>query len=67
MQTDATAVGCGTLPENLDEFLVRSPYVTVTKSSVPLLLLQAESDLRCPRDRPTWFWQSSRSTARPLK
>lgn len=47
-QTDATAVGCGTLPENLDEFLVRSPYVTITKSSAPLLLLQAESDLRCP-------------------
>ncbi|CAN5370778.1 hypothetical protein BH20ACT22_BH20ACT22_11800 [soil metagenome] len=37
------------LPENLDEFLVRSPYVTITKSSAPLLLLlQAESDLRCP-------------------
>ena len=47
-QTDATAVGCGTLPENLDEFLNRSPYVTITKSSTPLLLLQAESDLRCP-------------------
>jgi len=47
-QTDATAVGCGILPENLDEFLVRSPYVTITKSSAPLLLLQAESDLRCP-------------------
>jgi len=47
-QTDATAVGCGILPENLDEFLVRSPYVTIIKSSAPLLLLQAESDLRCP-------------------
>jgi dipeptidyl aminopeptidase/acylaminoacyl peptidase len=47
-QTDATAVGCGTLPENLDEFLVRSPYVLITKSTAPLLLLQAESDLRCP-------------------
>jgi len=45
---DQTAVGVGSLPEDIDEFLRRSPYTLIHKSRAPLLLLQAEQDLRCP-------------------
>jgi len=45
---DQTAVGLGSLPEDIDEFLRRSPYTNIHKAQAPLLLLQSEQDLRCP-------------------
>ena len=45
---DQTAVGLGSLPEDIDEFLRRSPYTQIHKAQAPLLLLQSEQDLRCP-------------------
>ena len=45
---DETTVGLGSLPEDIDEFLRRSPYTHIHKAQAPLLLLQAEQDLRCP-------------------
>ncbi len=45
---DQTAVGAGSLPEDIHEFLRRSPYTLIHKARAPLLLLQAEQDLRCP-------------------
>lgn len=45
---DQTSVGLGWLPEDMDEFLRRSPYTQVGKMQAPLLLLQSEQDLRCP-------------------
>ncbi|MFN2490636.1 MAG: prolyl oligopeptidase family serine peptidase [Actinomycetota bacterium] len=45
---DETAVGAGRLPEDIDAFLERSPYLQLHKSDAPLLLLQSEEDLRCP-------------------
>jgi len=48
IMTDQSAVGAGRLPDDLDEFLRRSPFVEMGKSRAPLLFLQAEADLRCP-------------------
>ena len=45
---DETTVGLGSLPEDIDEFLRRSPYTHIHKAQAPLLLLQSEQDLRCP-------------------
>jgi dipeptidyl aminopeptidase/acylaminoacyl peptidase len=47
-QMGETAVGVGRLPDDIDEFLKRSPYVQIHKSDAPLLMLVAEADLRCP-------------------
>jgi dipeptidyl aminopeptidase/acylaminoacyl peptidase len=46
--SNETAVGLGNLPEDIDEFLRRSPYTKAHKMRAPLLLLQSEQDLRCP-------------------
>lgn len=43
-----TAVGVDGLSEHLAEFLERSPYTQIHRNHAPLLLLQAENDLRCP-------------------
>ncbi|CAN5704889.1 S9 family peptidase [soil metagenome] len=48
VMTDETAVGAGRLPEDIEEFLRRSPYLRIHESGAPLLLLQCEDDLRCP-------------------
>ncbi|MGH7765456.1 MAG: alpha/beta hydrolase family protein, partial [Candidatus Dormibacteraceae bacterium] len=42
------AVGVEDLSDHLTEFLDRSPYTKIHRNHAPLLLLQAESDLRCP-------------------
>jgi len=34
--------------EHLDDFLARSPFVRMYQNHAPLLLLQAENDMRCP-------------------
>ena len=47
-QVQETAVGVGSLPEDIDEFLRRSPYMEMHKNEAPLLLLQADQDMRCP-------------------
>jgi dipeptidyl aminopeptidase/acylaminoacyl peptidase len=38
----------GHLPENVDEFLKRSPFMSIHRNTAPLLLLQSDDDLRCP-------------------
>ena len=42
------AVGVDQPWEHLEEFLDKSPYTKIHLNKAPLLLLQAESDLRCP-------------------
>ena len=46
--TGETAVGAGRLPEDIEEFLRRSPALLAHRSDAPLLLLQCDGDLRCP-------------------
>jgi len=46
--TDDRFIGVGTLPDDLDAFLRRSPYLEIHRNTAPLLLLQSEADLRCP-------------------
>lgn len=38
----------GHLPEAMDEYLKRSPFMTIHNNEAPLLLLQSDNDLRCP-------------------
>lgn len=38
----------GHLPENMDEYLKRSPFMFIHQNEAPLLLLQSDQDLRCP-------------------
>lgn len=67
IMTDETAVGAGTLPEDLDEFLVRSPYVTIHKSEAPLLMLQSEADLRCPAGQSELVFTILRARGLPVE
>lgn len=47
MDTDVE-VGIGSFPEALDEWLATSPVLRINRNHAPLLLLQADDDLRCP-------------------
>jgi dipeptidyl aminopeptidase/acylaminoacyl peptidase len=49
--TDERFVGIGRLPEDIDAFLAASPFMAIHNSTAPLLLLQAEGDLRCPPEQ----------------
>ena len=40
--------GGSVMPENIGAFLARSPSTHMHQNHAPLLLLQAENDLRCP-------------------
>ena len=42
------AAGTDDLPEDLKKFYERSPFAEIHNNRAPLLLLQAEGDLRCP-------------------
>ena len=64
---DETSVGLGSLPENLDEFLRRSPYTHIHKAQAPLLLLQSEQDLRCPAVQSELVFSMLRQRGRPVE
>jgi dipeptidyl aminopeptidase/acylaminoacyl peptidase len=49
--TDERFVGIGRLPEDIDAFLAASPFMAIHNNTAPLLLLQAEGDLRCPPEQ----------------
>ena len=49
--TDERFVGIGRLPEDIDAFLEKSPFMAIHNNTAPLLLLQAEDDLRCPPEQ----------------
>jgi dipeptidyl aminopeptidase/acylaminoacyl peptidase len=49
--TDERFVGIGRLPEDIDAFLAASPFMAIHRNTAPLLLLQAEGDLRCPPEQ----------------
>jgi dipeptidyl aminopeptidase/acylaminoacyl peptidase len=49
--TDERFVGIGRLPEDIDAFLAASPFMAIHHNTAPLLLLQAEGDLRCPPEQ----------------
>lgn len=49
--TDDRFVGIGRLPEDIDAFLEASPFMRIHQNTAPLLLLQSESDLRCPPEQ----------------
>ena len=66
-QTDARLFGVGTLPDDLEEFLRRSPFVDIHLTRAPLLILQAEGDLRCPPDQADLLFAILRSKAKPVE
>jgi dipeptidyl aminopeptidase/acylaminoacyl peptidase len=38
----------GHLPEDMSEYIKRSPFMEIHRNEAPLLLLQSDQDLRCP-------------------
>jgi dipeptidyl aminopeptidase/acylaminoacyl peptidase len=66
-QVAETAVGVGTLPEDLEEFLRRSPYVEMNKATAPLLLLQCDQDLRCPPGQTELVFSMLRVRKQPVE
>jgi dipeptidyl aminopeptidase/acylaminoacyl peptidase len=46
--TDDRFAGLGRLPEDVEKFLERSPFMSIHHNEAPLLLLHAEGDRRCP-------------------
>lgn len=61
------AVGADRPWDHLDEFLDRSPYTKIHLSETPLLLLQAEQDLRCPAGQTEMVFTILRSLGRQVE
>ena len=61
------AVGVERPWEHLEEFLDRSPYTTINLNTAPLLLLQAEQDLRCPPGQTDMVFTILRSLGREVE
>lgn len=59
--TDERFVGVGRLPEDVDAFLAASPFMQIHNAKAPLLLLQAEGDLRCPPEQSETLFTILRS------
>jgi dipeptidyl aminopeptidase/acylaminoacyl peptidase len=53
--------------ENLEAFLARSPFVRMHLNHTPLLLLQAESDLRCPPGNSEMVFHILRTLGREVE
>jgi dipeptidyl aminopeptidase/acylaminoacyl peptidase len=60
-------VGVGPLPEALDDWLATSPALRVHNNIAPLLLLQAEDDLRCPPVHSEIVFTILRRLGRPVE
>ena len=59
--TDERFAGIGRLPEDIDAFLAASPFMKIHQNTAPLLLLQAEDDLRCPPEQSETLFAILRS------
>lgn len=59
--TDERFVGIGRLPEDIDAFLEKSPFMQIHHATAPLLLLQSEGDLRCPPEQAETLFTILRS------
>jgi acylaminoacyl-peptidase len=53
--------------ENLDAFLSRSPYARMHQNHAPLLLLQAENDMRCPPGNSEMVFNILRTLGREVE
>jgi dipeptidyl aminopeptidase/acylaminoacyl peptidase len=53
--------------ENLDEFLKGSPFVRMHQNHAPLLLLQAENDMRCPPGNSEMIFNILRTLGREVE
>jgi dipeptidyl aminopeptidase/acylaminoacyl peptidase len=53
--------------ENLDAFLSRSPFVRMHLNHAPLLLLQAENDMRCPPGQSEMVFHILRTLGREVE
>ena len=53
--------------ENLDAFLSRSPFVKMHLNHAPLLLLQAENDMRCPPGNSEMVFHILRTLGREVE
>lgn len=65
--TDERFVGIGRLPEDIDAFLAASPFMAIHHNQAPLLLLQSESDLRCPPEQSETLFAILRSRGAPTQ
>ena len=65
--TDERFMGVGRLPEDIDAFLKRSPFMEIHRNEAPLLLLQSEQDLRCPPQDTDIIFAILRSRGRTVE
>ncbi len=65
--TDDRFIGVGRLPEDVDRFLERSPFMQIHRNEAPLLLLQSEQDLRCPPQDSEMLFAILRSRGRTVE
>src|SRR5260370_42499383 len=67
IQIGAGAVGADQPWDHLPEYLERSPYTKIHLNKAPLLLLQAEQDLRCPPGQSEMVFTILRSLGREVE
>lgn len=65
--TDERFAGLGRLPEDIDRFLDASPFMQIHRNRAPLLLLQAEGDLRCPPEQAETLFTILRQRGIPTR
>lgn len=65
--TDERFVGIGRLPEDIEAFLEKSPFMRIHHATAPLLLLQSEGDLRCPPEQAETLFTILRSRGKTTK
>ena len=61
------AIGAENPWEDAEKFLERSPYVLIHRNHAPLLLLQAESDQRCPAGQSEMVFAILRTLGREVE
>jgi dipeptidyl aminopeptidase/acylaminoacyl peptidase len=62
-----TAAGVAGLDEGRERLADRSPATLVERNEAPLLLLQAERDMRCPPDQSEIVFAALRKLGRPVE
>ncbi len=67
IQIGTGAVGADQPWDHLAEYLERSPYTRIHLNEAPLLLLQAEQDLRCPPGQSEMVFTILRSLGREVE
>jgi dipeptidyl aminopeptidase/acylaminoacyl peptidase len=67
IEIGSAAAGVDRPWEHLEEFLDRSPYTKIHLNKAPLLLLQAEQDLRCPPGQTEMVFTILRSLGREVE